>query len=232
MRVIINHLTRMQHPYVCVAGVDDTRTHKRPVLAAGRLGRDLLRSNGGSFSLGAVVDLGDVQPRPTVPEVEDVIFDSGQTEVVDHLEPVAFRELLEGIAVDSLSAVFGGDLVRKSGSAAAVPLGNGSASLGVIRLEDAELNSRISFGKPEVRLVFTDPLFGELSIKVTDLRLWEMDQATPATADIEAIKDSLSGCFVAVGLTRPFAVSSYKGVWHWLQVNNVFPREDPLWERE
>lgn len=232
MRIVINHLTRMQSPYVCIAGVGEGGQHKRPVLDIGRPHRDLLASGGGPFSLGAVVDLGPIQPRPTPPEVEDVVFDPQLTKTVGHLKPSEFLQLLENTAKGSLGSIFGPDLVRKSGTAAAVPVGTGSASLGVLRLETAELVSHLDFGKPAVRLRFKDPILGELSIKVTDLRLWEADQKTPAAGDIDEIRNDLDACLVAVGLTRPFQVSSYAGVWHWLQVNNVFPREKPLWARE
>jgi hypothetical protein len=232
VRVVINHLTRMRSPYVCVAGVDNSGRHIRPVLSVGQLDRDLLRSKGGAFSLGANVDLGPTDPRPTVPELEDVVFDPGRTKVVDYLDPAAFGGVLEEIAVDSLGAIFGAEFVRMSGTAAAVPLGTGSASLGVLRLEGAELDAREHFGKHEIRLRFTDPDLGELSIKVTDLRLWESDQETPSMNNIQSIRNRLDGCRVAVGLTRAFAVSSYEGVWHWLQINNVFPEDDPLWVRE
>ncbi len=232
MRVVINHLTRMQPPYVCIAGVDEGGRHKRPVLDVGRPRRELLASGGGPFSLGAVVDLGDVQRRPTPPEVEDVVFDPQHATTVGHWKPSEFLQLLQNTAEDSLGSIFGADLVRKSGTAAAVPVGNGNASLGVLRLKGAELVSQLEFAKPTVRLRFEDPVLGELSIKVTDLRLWEADQTTPAVDGIDEIRSDLDECLIAVGLTRPFQVSSYPGVWHWLQVNNVFPTRKPLWARE
>jgi hypothetical protein len=46
MRVVVNHLTRMSSPYVCVTGVDKSGAHIRPVLAAGQLDRTLLLSEG------------------------------------------------------------------------------------------------------------------------------------------------------------------------------------------
>gem|GEM_PF-2178214 len=39
-------------------------------------------------------------------------------------------------------------------------------------------------------------------------------------------------CMVAVGLTRYWPVPRYPGFGHWLQINNVFPMEDPLWVTE
>lgn len=232
MRITVNHLTRMTSPFICVAGVDSAGRSVRPVLSGEQLSRSLLTSQGGVFQLGAVVDIGDPRPMPVVPEVEDVAFNPRTTRTVEHLDSSEFREVLDQVVVDDLRSIFGPAIERKSGTAAAVPQGAGIASLGVLRGGDAKLTVKTRFGKPEIRVHFTDPDFGELAIKVTDLRLWEDDQVTPATANVERIKDALDGCYLAVGLSRAFAVSSYEGMWHWLQINNVFPADDPLWARE
>ncbi len=101
-----------------------------------------------------------------------------------------------------------------------------------MRVKNAKIVLRTNHGKPDLRVHFVDPVFDSLAIKVTDLRLWQSDQATPAEANIERIKNALDDCYLAVGLSRAFPVSSYEGVWHWLQVNNVFPVADSLWARE
>lgn len=232
MRITVNHLTRMTSPYVCVAGVDSAGRSIRPVLAGEQLPRSLLTSEGGPFRLGAVVDIGDSQPRPVAPEVEDVVFNPVRTRVVEDLDVDEFLEVLDRVTVASLRSIFGPSIVRKSGTAAAVPQHTATASLGVLRVESARLTVRTRFDKPDVRVHFTDPDAGELAIKVTDLRFWERDQATPSTSNINRIENALDDCYLAVGLSRAFPVSSYEGVWHWLQINNVFPADDPLWLRE
>lgn len=232
MRITVNHLTRMSSPFVCVAGVDQSRHSIRPVLAGGRLPRSLLVSQGGPFRLGAVVNIGDPRPRPVVPEVEDVAFNPRRTRAVGDLDADEFGDLLNDVADDSLRSIFGSAIVRKSSTAAAVAQHTGTASLGVLRTKDVEITVQTSFGKPDVRVRFTDPDLGALAIKVTDLRLWEVDQVTPAGEEIERIQKALDNCFLAVGLSRAFSVSTYDGVWHWLQINNVFPSGDPLWARE
>jgi Dual OB-containing domain len=232
VRITVNHLTRMKAPYVCVAGVDSASRTVRPVLADGQMTRSLLTSEGGPFRLGAVVDIGDPQPRPVVPEVEDVVFNPTRTRVVKHLTADTFREVLSRSSVSSLRSVFGAAIVRKSETAAAVPQHQGTASLGVLRAVDAQIAVRKSFGKHDIRVRFIDPGLGALSIKATDLRLWEKDQETPATSNIGRIESALDNCYLAVGLSRAFRVSSYVGSWHWLQINNVFPERDPLWVRE
>ena len=56
MRIIVNHLTRMQPGYICVAGVDvSSGQHVRPVLR-GRLTTDLLTLDGGPFDIASLVE--------------------------------------------------------------------------------------------------------------------------------------------------------------------------------
>lgn len=78
MRIIVNHLTRMTNPRICVAGIDvDTYDHVRPTTHANDLiTRAMLREHGGPFGVGALVDLGPVEPRPTVPESARIIDSS------------------------------------------------------------------------------------------------------------------------------------------------------------
>ena len=237
MQIAVTHLTRMRHPYICVAGIDKKRDHRRPVLVSAtgqhkQLGRDLLSGNGGPFELGRVVDLGKVAPRPVVPEKEDVVFDPARAKFVKLLEEDRFLQLLEGCAEGSLGSIFGQDLEHLSGTAAAVPEGKGEVSLGVLKPSEARLEISWEWDKEIIRFGFVDPDFGEIKLKVTDIRLWESDYKTPATKAINSIKGRLEGCLAAVGLGRPYEVSSYPGPRHYLQVNNIYPRGDPLWARE
>ena len=233
MRILINHLTRMKHPFVCVAGVLQNGSHVRPVLDQGQLGRALLRSEGGPFALGSVVDLGPTSPRPVPPEKEDVVFLPQEARQEKSLGGDRFEVLMRRFAQPSLREVFGDGLVRLSRTSAAVAKGQGIASLGVVQVAgSADLEARESYGTPEIRFTYIDSDLGELSLKVTDLRLWRPDYKIAAFSQIEAIHTRLQDCLVAVGLTRAHAVSSYPGSWHWLQVNNIFPIGDPLWARE
>jgi hypothetical protein len=63
VQIVVNHLTRMRGERICVAGIDmQTGEHVRPTTsAAAPLTRRLLRSNGGPFEVGAVVDLGSAR---------------------------------------------------------------------------------------------------------------------------------------------------------------------------
>ena len=238
MQILVTHLTRMKPPYICVAGIDKRWRHRRPVLADSegghrQLERNLLRSEGGHFALGEVVDLGSIQARPAPPEMEDVVFEPAGMTAVKTLDPEDFLRNLHRVARNSLWSIFGLELERLSRTAAAIPEGRGSSSLGVLGLSGARLQVKSGYeGDQFLRFDFEDPDLGELGLKVTDLRLWESDQETPATDAVDRIKNHLDGCFIAVGLGRAYDAAAYPGPKHYLQVNNIFPRSDPLWERE
>lgn len=89
MRTIVNHLTRMQPGYICVAGVDVSNGQNvRPVLR-GRLATDLLVSKGGPFDMAALVELGTVKYCGHAPEIEDYYFDPRTAHYV-RLVPLRF----------------------------------------------------------------------------------------------------------------------------------------------
>lgn len=237
MQILVTHLTRMKSPYICVAGVDERWRHRRPVLADSegghrQLERNLLRSKGGHFALGERVDLGSIQSRPAPPQIEDVVFEPAGMTAVKTLDPADFLRHLHRVARNSLRTIFGLELEGLSRTAAAVPEGSGSSSLGVLGLSGASLQVKSEYEKQALRFDFEDPDLGELSLKVTDLRLWESDHETPAADAVDRIKNHLDECFISVGLGRAYDAAAYPGPKHYLQVNNIYPRSDPLWERE
>lgn len=232
MQIAITHLTRMGSPHICVAGIDKKWTHWRPVAAAResgdwKLDRGWLRSQGGLLEVGAVIDFGEVQPAPTTPEKEDVVVDFGQAKFVKYLYRDRFVRMLDELASDSLESIFGTELEKLSPTATATLAGEGKASLGVLRLSGAVLEL---YEESEIRLIFEDTGLGELELKVTDLRLWE--DYSPKSDQIKRIQNEVEDCLVTVGLTGVYESPSYPGPRHWLQVNNIFPRENPLWARE
>ena len=94
MRIIVNHLTRMQSGYICVAGVDVSNGQNvRPVLR-GRLATDLLVSKGGPFDMAALVELGTVECCGHAPEKEDYYFDPRPAHYIRHIPSMLFWELL------------------------------------------------------------------------------------------------------------------------------------------
>lgn len=237
MRIIVNHLTRMSGEYICVAGVPtdamEDYSYIRPLREKqkphnGRLDRNSLQSKRGPFSLGSIVDLGPIDRRPVIPEVEDAKFLLWKAKYIQSLDANDFIDkAIKPMAQPALSSIFGEDLYRRSSTAAAVPRGKGLASLGVMGpLNDVELEVREYYGKQELRFLLNDPDLGDIALKVTDIRLWESDHITPSFKNIDTIRTRIGDCYISVGLTR-----EYKSH-HWLQINNIFPESDPLWLRE
>ncbi|MYA39804.1 MAG: hypothetical protein F4194_04520 [Acidimicrobiia bacterium] len=94
-----------------------------------QLGRDLLSSEGGPFSLGQVVDLGKTRSRQSVPEVEDVVFRPEEVKPEKMLSSAEFGDVMKQFAKSSLVEIFGKDLIPHRRTAA-VSEGEGSVSLG------------------------------------------------------------------------------------------------------
>src|SRR5712691_1306515 len=106
MRVVINHLTRMGAPRICVAGIDQTTDrHIRPTTPANDpITRSLLEEMGGPFGLGGVVDLGTVHPTPGRPESEDHRFATAATTAVGRLAAGDYLDLLDRLSEDDLES--------------------------------------------------------------------------------------------------------------------------------
>lgn len=228
MRIVINHLTRMQPGFICVAGLEpQTHQHIRPVLR-GRLSRTLLRAEGGPFDIGALVELGVTTDEGAAPEVEDRAFTAWRATYLRDYEPLAFWSLLQSSARRRLSAIFGPDL-RPTGSTCALDAGKGLASLGCL----------IPTGRPElfatdqgsVRMRFSDEDMA-VSVSVTDLRLYEDDQKTPrqeAVADLNARLAREVPVILSVGVSREWTKPGETVPRHWLQINGIHLQDRPTW---
>ena len=106
MRIVVNHLTRMQPGYICVAGINVQKNeHIRPVLGRARLTVDLLARNGGAFDVGRLVELGPAQASGTAPETEDHTFDPGRLVSVRELSPGSFWKLLTVVGRAALKVI-------------------------------------------------------------------------------------------------------------------------------
>src|SRR5260221_4261607 len=104
MEIVVNHLTRMNPGYICVAGVNtSTWQHIRPVLN-GRLTTSLLATNGGPFAIASLVDLGSVQYRGYAPEVEDYYFDPQMVRIIGAVPREEFWNLLQRVTRRSIIA--------------------------------------------------------------------------------------------------------------------------------
>lgn len=229
MRMVVNHLTRMEAGYICVAGVEwETGAHVRPVLAGQRLGADLLLSRGGLFELGAIIELGPTVPVGRPPEVEDHQFDPAQARRLGRMRGDDFWSMLEMCARETLTDIFGEDL-REEQRHCVTDVGFGRASLGCLVPAAPPRLHINSMGRVRMR-VSDGHFYPELS--VTDLRLVEADQKTPRERTVRMLQKKIAagvGLILGVGLTRPWRRDRESPARHWLQVTGIFPRDDPLW---
>ncbi len=237
MRIVINHLTRMHHGHVCVAGVDlQTRRHVRPLLPDGTLTPRSLARNGGPFDVANLVELPAMSRRAEKPHVEDRFFPPARAKLIETLGPDEFWALLCGLSKRRLQDIFGCPLRRAGRSSAGVDVGQGTASLGCLiprRKPALYLRSEGQYG-PAIRVRVDD---GELDawVAATDLRLYQDDHATPDRPAVERLRQRLRGpgaVILSVGLTRAFSSSSQRQEEpvHWLQVNNIHLEGDPTWQ--
>jgi hypothetical protein len=230
MRTLVNHLTRMQPGYFCAAGVDlETGRHVRPVLRRGRLTVDLLSTNGGPFDVGSVLDLGPTTSAGRAPELEDHRFDPAETRWLSDDDPDEFWEVLDRIAQEDLTDIFGPELELWDESGT-VDVGEGKASLGCLR--PMQQPWMYVDHRGTVRLVL-DYLMPSVDLSVTDLRLYEKDGRTPRRDLVQSLQKRLEAgveTILSVGLTRPWQKRGDDEERHWLQLNNIHLRDDPLWQ--
>jgi hypothetical protein len=233
MHIVINHLTRMQPGFICVAGLDlEANTHVRPT-ADGRLSKRLLTRHGGPFDVGEIVDLGRTYHVGRAPEVEDYRFEPRLARRIGHAAPADFWDRLLAVSATRLTDLFGPELRQMGARACAMDAGKGSASLGcLLPTQRPALYTRARPGRPEqVRLEVSDGRFA-LDLGVTDVRLYGGDHVTPDQARIEQIGGRLRdgiNTVLAVGLTRASAGSPDYPPVHWLQINSIHLEDDPGW---
>src|SRR4051794_6475061 len=100
MRIVVNHLTRMATPRICVAGIDpETGRHIRPTAPSNEpIDRRLLDEEGGPFGIGTLVELGDVRTTPSQPESEDHLFATAAAAAARQLEPNEYLQILDDVA--------------------------------------------------------------------------------------------------------------------------------------
>ena len=216
---------------MCVAGMcTATWTHVRPVFPSGTpLGVELHTARGGLFSLGAVVELGEVQPRGgAAPQVEDYVFAPAATQSTRHMEPEEFWDTLAKVAVGSMRTVFGNDFI-KVGATAAVVEGGGKASLGCLRPRVFSALWVDDFD--HVRASLSDGAMECERASVTDLRLHRAD-GKPDEQSVQLLWERVSGgaeCLLSIGLSGAFRKRGDTCERCYLQVNNIHLADDPLW---
>jgi hypothetical protein len=220
MRIIVNHLTRMQPGYFCAAGIDiSNNRHVRPMLRE-RLKVELLALNGGSFSIAALIDLGQVRYCGEPPEVEDYFFNVQNIRRVGVVPPAQFWQRLQLVARRSIVDIFG-PAIKPLRRTCVVDIRTGNASLGCLIPAAPPRLFVDSYGR--LRATVTD---GELDLELstTDIRLCEADHKTPKEDLIQRANKRMQDgnpVILSVGLSRPFRPTNESATQHWLQVNNI-----------
>ncbi len=230
MRLLINHLTRMQPGLICTAGLDSVTGLAIRPLAAQSLTTELLEQNGGPLALGKWVDFGDTEFCGQVPEIEDRRFQLENLCAVERASPLELYERCAATAVEQLRDIFGPELewiIRDPDlpGTAAIPQFGGIRSLGCYWARGASLAVITDVERKKVRLRFVEgPL--AFSVAVTDIRLYQADHVTPDLAAMEKFESQIQGCdrlLVAVGLSRARRFTDNTPARHWLQINNLYP---------
>jgi hypothetical protein len=229
MRVVITQLTRMDAPRICVAGIEPaTGRHVRPT--TGRLHpltRTLLVEQGGPLRLGALIELGEVNPNPDPPETEDHLFRPNRAQPLGQLTPNRYFELLRANAHRSLQAIFGKELQR-NGRSYAVEKGHGSASLGILQSQRKTDIVLDRYDKLRLRLPTSA---GAAYLPVTDVRFVDADHTTIKAEIVEDVRARMKRgveTFLMLGLSRAFAKTEDDRERHWLQVNGICLTDQPL----
>ena len=233
MRIVVNHLTRMQAGFFCVAGVDlATGRHVRPVLQSGQLGVELLARHGGPFDMANVVELGEAIPTPEPPHVEDHLFDPACAKFVQEADAGKFWRMLESGCGATLREAFGKAFGPLGAGLYGTHVGEGHASLACLRPKRRpRLRLDTELGKPRVRMQLCDGRL-EIDLPVTDIRLYADDHTTPDAGLVRRAAERLAeaeDAILSVGLGRAFARALEEVYYHHLQVNNLHFKEDPAW---
>jgi hypothetical protein len=227
MQIIVNHLTRMQAGFMCVAGINTANNqHVRPVLRS-RLSVDLLALHGGPFGMASLIDLGQVRYCGSAPEVEDYYFNLQNVRNKGLVPPDQFWKLLQNVARRSIREIFG-PAIKQVKSACVVDVRTGKASLGCLIPAAPPRLFINSYGK--LRAAITDGNFDPI-LSVTDVALYEEDHETPKENLLKQINKRLQDgnpVILSVGLTRAFRPHDDSVAQHWLQVNNIHLKEQIL----
>lgn len=221
MQIVLNHVTRMRVPRICVAGIEPrSLVRVRPTTPqADPITRDLLRVKGGPFGPGALVELGDVVPEGKPPEVEDHRFETTQARHVEDLGDEEYLAILDRVARASLDLAFEPVLREIRPGKFAVPAGHGEGSLAVVPAEAAEL--RIEWEKLYLHLQAGN---GKAKLRVTDARFYEFDDFAlnpDLVANVNQRLKSGVTTYAMLGLARALYDEDAGEYLHWVQCNGL-----------
>jgi hypothetical protein len=224
VEIVVTDLTRMRDGYICVAGIDLANGRRvRPV--SGRLGRELLRPNGGPFDIRAVVDLGSCRRVGSKPEVEDVLFVPSNCVDRGDLDPDEFYHLCRSHSHDDLGPI--GPKLTPLGRSLTTLEGLGECSLVLV---SSAVIPRV-FVNSYNRLRYIHNRDTELS--VTDVRLYAPDLLSPDRRKVSQLQRLLTDCdevVLSFGLGRPWRRPDDSRRRHYLQLNNIHLNAHPDWQ--
>lgn len=220
MEFIVTHLTRMEFPNICVAGVDyNTLENVRIVLPYPQaFTHSMLASKGGPFDIGARLDIGEPLAHPRPPEVEDRQIVLRKVRKLGYLSQGSFWRLVANNAQDDISSIFGPSL-EKTHQTYSSAAGQGNVSLGFLNLQCPAWLWVREFEERTKILLMCRQNEHRLMLPVTDLRLHTLAEGYPvdksAVYHTNRLLEKTSSVVLSVGLTRAW------GGRHWLQVNNL-----------
>jgi len=234
LELAVCHLTRMAEGRICAAGVDlATGRQVRPVVAEGGIDGRWLSRGGGPFELARVLRIRSPSHAPQPPHTEDYVFDPEAVQLVRVMQAGEFWELLERLSVSSFRQIFGTALRRAGSSSCGTGPHRGVASLGIFRpCREMRLSCHTRFERPQVRMPLADEEF-TADLPVNDIRLYQEDRVTPNAALVSRLAGRLrpaEDVLLSLGLTRLHKSSTEPQGAHWLQVNNIHLRAEPLWQ--
>lgn len=220
MQIIVNHVTRMSKPRICVAGLDTSALAPiRPTTPPTDLiTRTLLRSEGGPFGPGAVVDLGEVVAEGAPPEIEDHRFVTTNARHVEDLSDEVYLATLGEVAEPTIAAALGENITEVRSRKFAVPGGQGERSLAVLDVSSPILLT--DWGN--LYVIINDGVV-EAKLRVTDVRFYEPDHKTLKTDLVKDVGRRLADgveAYAMLGLARAMWDDDGGNV-HWIQCNGI-----------
>ncbi len=216
--VVICHLTRMGDERVCVAAVDESGRHLRPVLRGEHDWCTADVGPHGALVLGAVVRLPD-RPGGPPPHTEDVVTRRAAVVPKERLEYDTFVARLRTQATSLEDAFGAAHATAPNTSRLVIAPGTGAVSLAIVRAGPVDAYVR----RERFYLLLEHDRLGPVELSLADHRFlpWE------AHGELWRIAEVLGrgGAVLTIGLSRPWGVETS---WCWGQVNGIFVDEPAL----
>ena len=220
MEFVITHLTRMEFPHICVAGIDlGTLENVRLVLPYPHAFTHYLHTScGGPLDLYARLGISATIPKGRPPETEDHEITLHHIRPLGKMDHRALWSLLSSRAKRDVNSIFGPALEITRNTYSSAP-GQGTVSLGFLRPRYlVKLFVRQIEDRTKLALSYQES-GNRFALPVSDLRLHELKDGFPVNkAAVYAMNRQIemaSSVILSVGLTRPWAGR------HWLQVNGI-----------